>query len=286
MDPLDLKNFRDAITRSAMGAVHTIGGLGYGGGGAGGSATIIGSGVAIGGAGGAGGQSSDIWDIAGSDGGFAGAGTYIYNGQGAGAVGADKSFETKNEWHKEYSIVGEMNNLKVKCNMALISINSSMGSTFYSKLLYRKLYIAGGCFTSWLHGEKPNDIDIFVIDSDDELMAAFVEIKGVWEDSRYNLGEINANVRGVYSRLDDEGNKYQIIFTRYKSREELIRDFDFVHTMVSYDTKEDKLYLTKQTYDAIVAKNLIRNKRCSVKPHDWRVDKFKERGWYVSDASV
>jgi hypothetical protein len=69
----------------------------------------------------------------------------------------------------------------------------------------------------------------------------------------------------------------QYITTKYKTREELVKHFDFKHCCVSYDFSKDKLYITREVYDLIKAKKLVQNSNRI--PAEWRFEKFKERGW-------
>ncbi len=162
------------------------------------------------------------------------------------------------------------------------------------------IIIAGGCFTSYLHQETPKDIDIFVLD---DIPAKFLaesiinptgknvtlhsigdpfsdmneKQKKAYIEAINHRHKNNANIKDVINiTLYDK--RCQIIFTKYKTREELIDHFDFVHTRVSYDINQDKLYISKETFDSIIHKNLkIANENRGVE--QWRLEKFKNKGW-------
>lgn len=134
--------------------------------------------------------------------------------------------------------------------------------------------IAGGCFTSWYHGEHPKDYDIFVIGNLEEQ----AKVQNVFESMLVGLVDVtqdykrdNDKIIGVWQ----DKNQKQIIYTHYKTREELIQHFDFTHCMVSYYA--DKIHLTRKTFDAIVKKHLIPNQKSRIA--EWRVEKFKSRGF-------
>jgi hypothetical protein len=146
------------------------------------------------------------------------------------------------------------------------------------------IIIAGGCFTSFLHDEKPKDIDIFVLDNLEAIKTAMKHLHDgdhiVNDEQHYDksASKLNTNIVNVVNRKVD-GVKYQWIFTRYKTRQELIKHFDFVHTKVSYDPITDKLYLSPETYHAIMNKELIKNGNNIIAI--WRYDKFDRKGWKI-----
>lgn len=149
------------------------------------------------------------------------------------------------------------------------------------------IVIAGGCFTSWLLNETAKDIDIFVLHPENHgdythhlvrttIMAKFPQVK----DTTELYIRDNDKITEVFT---DDKSSLQFIFTKYKTREELIQHFDYVHTMISF--QKDKLYLTRKTFDAIKRRHLIVNNKKMVKP--WRTEKFKARGFtFPDDAAV
>jgi hypothetical protein len=175
-----------------------------------------------------------------------------------------------------------------------------------------KVVIAGGCFVSFLHMQDPNDFDIFFLDDEYNHLLA----KGLAESYQTDkdvkipiiqhpvnppganvaIGTIsvrpknkskNDRVRiGNSNYMDNDkieqtvffkDSKMQYITTKYKTREELINHFDFKHCRVSYDYTNDKLFITRETYDLIKSKTLVPNK--GRQPAMWRYEKFLERGW-------
>lgn len=139
-----------------------------------------------------------------------------------------------------------------------------------------KVVIAGGCFVDWFHGTKPKDIDVFVFGNPDyvEMLRLTVEnhmgAGSEVERSQYRLN--NDNIIAVYNDVD---KPFQYIFTKYATREEMLKHFDYAHCMVSYDG--DKLYISRQTYNALSQKMLIVNNKDRIT--DWRTQKFLSRGF-------
>ena len=151
------------------------------------------------------------------------------------------------------------------------------------------IVIAGGCFTSILNDENPKDIDIFVLDNLEAIKLAHQHIGDgdhiVNDEQHYDksASKLNTNIVNVVNKTVN-GVRYQWIFTRYKTRQELIKHFDFVHTKVSYDPITDKLYLSPETYHAIMNKELIKNGSNIIAI--WRYDKFSNKGWKIPDRIV
>ena len=149
---------------------------------------------------------------------------------------------------------------------------------------FDNVVLAGGCFTSWYHHEKPKDIDIFVL-NDGYAQSVFADSVRRFcdgaEDGTDKYVRNAPHVQTLYNWKDpDSGMRYQFIFTDYATREELVASFDLAHCQVSF--YHDKLYITRTTYDAIRDKKLIINKGKNVP--DWRINKFINRGFkFVED---
>lgn len=147
--------------------------------------------------------------------------------------------------------------------------------------------LAGGCFASMFNAERPKDYDIFFLDCDENTTIA----------EKLNTNEIKFSVIRTKEQLDYLKNKnitaivdhtigdidYQFIFTKYKTRQELIAHFDFLHACVSYVPHDDKLYITRSTYDSIMSKKLVPNPTAPY-PNTWRFDKFLNKGWITDET--
>lgn len=140
--------------------------------------------------------------------------------------------------------------------------------------LTQNLAIAGGCFTSWFHGDEPKDIDVFFFGDDDQrdYFASLLERLNNTQPcvrSQYRVN--NDQITDVFNELSG----FQFILTKYKTREEVVKHFDYSHCMVSFDG--DKLYISRETYDAIKNKHLIVNNQERIA--EWRTAKFLARGF-------
>lgn len=153
--------------------------------------------------------------------------------------------------------------------------------------LLENAIVAGGCFTSLLHTKSPNDYDIFILQDDPNRNILYHKItafmNGEWKQTT-DMGYLqNPNIDTVFTYEHVAGYhiKFQYIFTKFKTREELINDFDFVHCCTSMTIAPSNLhlYITPSTYDAIRNKVLTKNPKCNRLPRQWRVKKFVEQGW-------
>lgn len=170
---------------------------------------------------------------------------------------------------------------------------------------FDKMIIAGGCFASLINKEPINDIDVFLLDDEynRDLAQGMAKSYEVDQPVMIQTSGSSANTVSGYISLSPKKNnnhvrignsnymdndkiertiffkhsRMQYITTKYKTREELIKHFDFKHCCVSYDITEDKLYITRETYDLIKSKKLVQNSNRI--PATWRFKKFQERGW-------
>ena len=144
------------------------------------------------------------------------------------------------------------------------------------------VYLTGGVVGSLLRGETPKDWDYYFYD-----INTAQQIKNILE-SDYS-DEIK-EITDYYSEHKDSDNKIistnaitmksddSFIFSFAGYPDELRKHFDFVHCLPYYDILTDKLFISKQQYDACVNKKLIYN----VKEKDvkgWRIYKFIDRGY-------
>lgn len=127
--------------------------------------------------------------------------------------------------------------------------------------------IAGGFFASIFWNQEPRDIDVFYLDGDGEDFHTPDALK----DAEYLKNPMITKVASF------SVTKRQFIFTKYKTRRELVDHFDMLHCCVSYDVKEDKLYISPAALDAIKHKAILPNGKNTIKK--WRLDKMMSRGW-------
>jgi hypothetical protein len=148
-----------------------------------------------------------------------------------------------------------------------------------------RFVIAGGCFTSILLNENVNDFDLFLLGYDEDLLKDSHIAKQLDEKENREPGRFytfdhanytkNPNILKTYL---DTHSRIQYIFTKYKTRKELVGHFDFVHCGISYDLGEDKLYITREAYDVNMLKKLIVSKSAPFISQS-RIEKFKRRGF-------
>lgn len=169
-------------------------------------------------------------------------------------------------------------------SMAKAHINLILGDKIYDEV-GPFLIVAGGAFPDWHHSTRngPKDIDVFVLTDPTakNKLRQYLGSNGFQKKDLEYLKQTNPGATHVQEVW--EGNatshdiKYQFIFTDYWSREELIKEFDYKHCMVSYDVGKNQIYITRQIYDAIANKQLIVNNDNRVA--EWRRTKFLQRGY-------
>jgi hypothetical protein len=142
-----------------------------------------------------------------------------------------------------------------------------------------RMIIAGGCFASMLKGDTVNDYDVFLLDDDHNTkIMEYMETKyHDRDDVRIGSSGYMNNDR-IKKTMFFKESKFQYILTDFKTREELISHFDFKHCRVSYDLMTEKLYITRETMDLILNKELDPSRPDDL-PNPWRYDKFYNRGW-------
>jgi hypothetical protein len=162
-------------------------------------------------------------------------------------------------------------------------INLELVQNLHAYYLLRsaEYVVAGGVFTSLLHDESPNDVDVFILNTSNEVMKMFEAAHksfGRRGPEEYQNHTLRSHIKGVFnSKL----NKFQYILTYYKTHKEVIENFDFVHSKIYYH--DGGLFLTRQIYDANIQKKLILNKkREEIKQA--RFNKFLQRGFRFSEA--
>jgi inosine/xanthosine triphosphate pyrophosphatase family protein len=149
------------------------------------------------------------------------------------------------------------------------------------KIAYSDLIVfAGGWFASELQGETPKDYDLFILEDDRwttensmtkikaSMTRRYPAVKKI--ENKYIEG--NPFLKEVW---EDPATKVQFIFTKHKTREELLKDFDYLHCTVSFH--KENLFITRQSYLAAVNKKLIVNNPERVAER--RKKKFLERGY-------
>jgi hypothetical protein len=147
--------------------------------------------------------------------------------------------------------------------------------------------LAGGCFASYYHGESIKDYDVFLLDISDNPTYNHLE-KYLHDTSllsnRFKYGSSNylnnCNNHGKITKtVFDTITKIQYVYTKFKTREELIDHFDCEHACISMDLNTEKLYTSKLSYHCMTNKIVMPHKQNIIA--DWRKKKFFDRGWKV-----
>ena len=152
------------------------------------------------------------------------------------------------------------------------------------------MVIAGGFFASMFNStiyNNYNDLDVFILNNNEGLFQNCIQTTTYkW---KVNSNEGYGSGRNPYfhnphilKTAKNDRNKVQFILTDYKTREELIASFDFVHCTINYVPITDKLYITRRAYDANKNKELLTNSKTE-DPPQWRIQKFIDRGWKIDD---
>ena len=145
-------------------------------------------------------------------------------------------------------------------------------------------FVSGGCFASYLQGNLPKDIDIYFTD---EVYAkpvvnlytndsAYTNQVAVW-DEKYREVRGTAGDMCITENAVTLKNRLQLITKHYGQPKDIRATFDFVHCMPYYDSRDGKLYISREQYNCCVNKCLMVNNRINLTY--WREEKFKKRGY-------
>lgn len=145
-------------------------------------------------------------------------------------------------------------------------------------------YVTGGVIASMLHGEEPNDIDIYSRNANAiARMSEFLQSPQGIND----VAELNANYVQITIGRDPKKwitaqsitmkNKLSFITMLSGTPHHVRANFDYVHCKPYYDIKENKLYISREMFDSIMDKKLVVNNKDQVK--SYRTEKFMKRGW-------
>jgi hypothetical protein len=140
--------------------------------------------------------------------------------------------------------------------------------------------LTGGFFPSRFNSEEVRDIDIYIIAPPQDIKSWLRQYGDPNKCEIQSKYRNNPNIRSVYN-FDMTYNQIpiQIILTDYRTREELLADFDYKHCCVSYSLIDHKIYISEEMYHAIKNKKLIVNNKDMVA--DYRTQKFLKRGYTV-----
>lgn len=191
----------------------------------------------------------------------------------------------------------EAEEIKIKSVKEMIKIETesflNQLSEFYSIGVFedtvKSIFISGGCIASLLQGEKVNDYDLYFKNEDVMKDIKMIYTKTSLKEQVQDVSENYREVFGEDGKLITENaitlkNGVQLITKHFGHPDKLRKTFDYVHCMPYYDFEEDKLYISRVQYDAIINKKLIWNMTETdgafpkIAGH-FREFKFKKRGY-------
>ena len=158
-------------------------------------------------------------------------------------------------------------------NMTIGKIGAMMDHSYF---------LTGGAIGSLLRGEEPNDYDIyFFFETDAKMVFNLYEndLSYTHEVAKWNISyrDVNIGDMMITENATTLKNGIQLIRKHYGQPGEIRKTFDFVHCMPYYDSRDKKLYISREQYDLNMSKKLKRNNDNLFQ--SWREDKFLKRGW-------
>jgi hypothetical protein len=161
------------------------------------------------------------------------------------------------------------------------------------------IFVAGGAVLSLMRDSVPNDYDVYFKDKRallailkyyerDYAEVTFKDILGE-QSNRVLMGQpVSLEKKKAYdpifctsNALTLDGN-IQIIIRYYGSPGNVIRNFDWTHTLCYYDIAEERLSIMPEASRSALANELIYRPGAYPLSSLFRMKKFVERGWNVS----
>ena len=163
----------------------------------------------------------------------------------------------------------------------LLSVVTTTWPKDLANLIYSNCILTGGVSASIFHSQPVNDFDMYFKD-----VASLDRFNKMKTDSEISHLIKNADEKYMqYSLIGDKlitlnattfTNKIQVITMHTAAARE---QFDFVHCMPYYDISEQKYYISKNQYDIIKSKRLVKNPEHKLNLSDKRIEKFIKKGW-------
>lgn len=159
---------------------------------------------------------------------------------------------------------------------------NELGSSELYGFFLENAIVSGGSISSIYHRETPNDYDIYLKDENhlkqfNELIQSSSDIKNLIKDMDEKY-MVETSVKGKLVTVNATTFKNDIqVITRSDTTDRL--EFDFIHCMPWYDFGLRKLFISRQQYDCIEGKLLVKNPRYNLEISDKRLSKYKNRGW-------
>jgi hypothetical protein len=144
-------------------------------------------------------------------------------------------------------------------------------------------FVSGGCTASILQGETPKDFDVYFRTRDlcDQVvklyqMDSYKNEVAVYDEKYRDVPNHPSGLLITENAMTLK-NGIQVIFKHYGDPASVRTTFDFKHCLPYYDSKNDKMYISREQYDCCVNKILVANE--GRMPSAGRIDKFMKRGY-------
>jgi hypothetical protein len=147
---------------------------------------------------------------------------------------------------------------------------------------FKESILTGGCFASLFLYEEVHDWDVYLKDfvtaqaAERFVMSDTPTLNEVAGVTPGYMAEIKVKDKLVTPNAITFKNGLQVITMTGKEHRET---FDFVHCMPYFDMATQQLFISRQQYDAIKNKKLIKNPKHANHLSTKRIEKFTDRGW-------
>jgi len=167
---------------------------------------------------------------------------------------------------------------------------SAITDNLFQAQVRENCIITGGAIASCFHSEKINDFDLYAKNQIslnalktyilESMKADIKEMKSYDLEDSYDLIP-QAKTHMITNNAVTLKGDLQFIYLG--TADECRLKFDFVHCMPWFDIKTQKLYISRDQYDAIATKRLYVNPLGE--PAKFRrIDKYTKRSWTIEHA--
>jgi hypothetical protein len=146
--------------------------------------------------------------------------------------------------------------------------------------IWRNGILTGGAMSSLYHSdEHPKDYDVYL--KDDKALLEFKEICKKYQDeiAVYDTKYSEQNVGNKVITTWATTFKHDIQVITHGNAEVQRPEFDFIHCMPWYDIIKTNLYVSREQYDCIRDKILVKNPNYNLSLSNKRISKYTDRGW-------
>jgi hypothetical protein len=166
---------------------------------------------------------------------------------------------------------------------------SAIPDNLFQAQVRENCIITGGAIASCFHSEKINDFDLYAKNqiSLNALKTYILESMkaDIKEMKSYDLEDVTNPIPQAKTHMITNNAvtlKGDLQFIYLGTADQCRLKFDFMHCMPWFDIKTQKLYMSKDQYEAIATKRLYVNPLGEVKFR--RIDKYTKRGWTIEHA--